>query len=143
MNRYSADLDFWFAKPTEQDLYFDRFKREVGDHYEITDAKMKHFTLLFELRKAAYPKRLKIEIRRQSDDLDYRISIAYSRFATKQISLHAITLEQTMINKVAAFLDRGEIRDGFDKIAIAQNSFIRSDAHVCRSHADNRRPSTR
>ena len=51
LNRYSADLDFWFAKPTAQDLYFDRFKREVGDHYEITDAKMKHFALLFELRK--------------------------------------------------------------------------------------------
>jgi hypothetical protein len=40
--------------------------------------------------------------------------IAFSRFATKQLALKAHTLNQTMINKVKAFLDRGEIRDCFD-----------------------------
>ena len=40
--------------------------------------------------------------------------IAFSTFSTKQVILNAHTLDQTMKNKVAAFLDRGEIRDCFD-----------------------------
>lgn len=114
MNRYSADLDFWFVKQTPQDEYFTRFKRLFEKDYEITDAQMKHFTLLFELRALSYTKRLKIEIRREMADVDFQEKIAFSRFANKQIVLKALTLEQAMKNKVAAFLDRGEIRDGFD-----------------------------
>ena len=114
MNRYSADLDFWFVKQTPQDEYFTRFKRLFEKDYEITDAQMKHFTLLFELRTLSYTKRLKIEIRREMADIDFQEKIAFSRFANKQIVLKALTLEQAMKNKVAAFLDRGEIRDGFD-----------------------------
>jgi len=114
LNRYSADLDFWFVKPTAQDDYFARFKQLLENVYEITDARMKRFTLLFELRTAAYPKRLKIEIRREVTDMDFQEKIAFSPFATQQIVLKALTLEQAMKNKVAAFVDRGEIRDGFD-----------------------------
>ena len=40
--------------------------------------------------------------------------IAFSQFATKQVALRAHTLNQTMTNKVKAFLNRGEIRDCFD-----------------------------
>lgn len=28
LNRYSADLDFWFVKQTDQGAYFDRFKKQ-------------------------------------------------------------------------------------------------------------------
>lgn len=114
LNRYSADLDFWFAKQTDQDAYFDKFKRLFENVYEITDAQLKHFRLLFELRAGSYPKRLKIEIRREILNIDFQDKIAFSEFATKQIVLKALTLEQAMKNKVSAFMDRGEIRDGFD-----------------------------
>ena len=114
LNRYSADLDFWFVKQTDQDAYFDKFERLFANVYEITDAQLKHFTLLFELRAGSYPKRLKIEIRREMLNIDFQDMIAFSRFATKQIVLKALTLEQAMKNKVSAFMDRGEIRDGFD-----------------------------
>jgi len=114
LNRYSAGLDFWFVKKTDQSEYVTRFKRRFESVYEITDAQIKHFTLLFELRTVTYPKRLKIEIRREMPDIDFQEKIAFSRFATKQIVLKALTLEQAMKNKVNAFMDRGEIRDGFD-----------------------------
>lgn len=114
LNRYSADLDFWFVKQLDPNRYFDRSKRLFANAYEVTDARMKHFTLLFELRTVSYPKRLKIEIRREMPDVDFQEKIAFSRFATKQVVLKALTLEQAMENKVAAFIDRGEIRDGFD-----------------------------
>jgi hypothetical protein len=114
LNRYSADLDFWFAKQTDQDTYFDKFERLFENVYEITHAQVKHFTLLFELRAGSYPKRLKIEIRREILNIDFQDKIAFSKFATKQIVLKALTLEQAMKNKVSAFMDRGEIRDGFD-----------------------------
>ena len=114
LKRYSADLDFWFVKQTDQKNYFARFKRQFENAYEITDAQIKHFTLLLELRTVSYPKRLKIEIRREIREIDFQEKIAFSRFTTKQIVLRAITLEQAMKNKFNAFMDRGEIRDGFD-----------------------------
>ena len=57
---------------------------------------------------------MKIEIRRELKDCDFQEKIAFSRFSTKQVVLKAHTLEQAMQNKIAAFLERGEIRDSFD-----------------------------
>lgn len=114
LNRYSADLDFWFVKPVDQDGYFAGFRDLVGSAFELTDAQMKRYTILFELRAPDYPKRLKVEIRRKLLDIDFQEKIAFSRFATRQVILKALTLEQAMRNKVAAFIDRGEVRDGFD-----------------------------
>ncbi len=114
LNRYSVDLDFWFVKKISPHEFYDKILRAIVKDYEITDSQMKHYTLLFELRSALYPKRLKIEIRRERKDCDYEKKIAFSTFSTKQVVLNAHTLDQTMKNKIAAFLDRGEIRDCFD-----------------------------
>jgi len=114
LNRYSVDLDFWFVKKISPHDYYDKIRSALVKDYEITDSQMKHYTLLFELRSALYPKRLKIEIRRERKNCDYEKKIAFSTFSTKQVILNAHTLDQTMKNKVAAFLDRGEIRDCFD-----------------------------
>ncbi len=112
--RYSVDLDFWFIKTVKEDEYFFKLRRLLGEDYEITDAEIKHYIIIFELRSPLYPKRLKIEIRRKILDWDYQEKIAFSRFSTFQVVVKAHTLEQTMKNKVAAFLDRAEIRDCFD-----------------------------
>ena len=114
LNRYSVDLDFWFIKKLSPRDYYDKMLSAITKDYEITDSQMKHYTLLFELRSALYPKRLKIEIRRERQDCDYEKKIAFSTFSTKQVVLNSHTLDQTMKNKIAAFLDRGEIRDCFD-----------------------------
>jgi hypothetical protein len=114
LNRYSVDLDFWMIKQMPQKDYFQRLQQTFNKEYEITDAQIKHYTLLFELRSALYPRRLKIEIRREIKDWDFQEKIAFSKFSTKQVVLKAHTLEQTMKNKIAAFLERGEIRDSFD-----------------------------
>ncbi len=114
LNRYSVDLDFWIIKDISQDNYFNRLHRTLSKEYEITDSQLKRHTLLFELRSPLYPKRLKIEIRRQKKDCDFQSKIAFSKYATKQVVLKALTLPQMMKNKIAAFLDRGEIRDSFD-----------------------------
>ena len=114
LNRYSVDLDFWFVKPVSQDEYFTKTLKIFAGDYEIADSRMKHYTLLFELRSGLYPRRLKIEIRRRAQDCDFQEQIAFSRFSTKQVVLRAHTLNQTMKNKIDAFLDRGEIRDCFD-----------------------------
>ena len=47
-------------------------------------------------------------------ECDYEQIIAFSRFSTRQVLLKAHTLDQTMKNKIEAFLNRGEIRDCFD-----------------------------
>ena len=114
LDRYSVDLDFWFARKISQNDYYDKIRKVLEKNYEITDSQMKHFTLLLELRSGLYPKRLKIEIRREMKGCDYQEKIAFSRFSTKQVVLKAHTLDQTMINKVQAFLNRTEIRDCFD-----------------------------
>jgi hypothetical protein len=112
--RYSNDLDFWFIKSAPQTTYFDTIQKALEETYEITDAQIKHYTLLFELRSTNYPRRLKIEIRKEMKDWDYQEKIAFSPFSTRQVLLKGHTLEQTMKNKIAAFIDRGEIRDCFD-----------------------------
>lgn len=114
LNRYSVDLDFWFVKKVSQKDFFDKGLKTFEKYYEITDAQIKHYTILFELRSAQYPKRLKIEIRRELKDWDYQQDIAFSKFSTKQVILKTHTLDQTINNKIEAFLDRGEIRDCFD-----------------------------
>ena len=114
LNRYSVDLDFWFVKKISQNDFFDKCRKTFEKDYEITDAQMKHYTILFEIRSSRYPKRLKIEIRREWKECDYQQTIAFSRFSTRQVILKAHTLDQSMKNKIEAFLDRGEIRDCFD-----------------------------
>jgi hypothetical protein len=114
LNRYSADLDFWFIKKISPHDYYDKIRSAIEKDYEITDSQIKHYTLLFEFWSASYPKRLKIEIRKEKKDCDFQDKIAFSRFSTKQVVLKAHTLDQTMKNKIKAFLDRGEIRDCFD-----------------------------
>ena len=114
LNRYSVDLDFWFVKKISQDRFFEKIRTALKINYEITDAQVKHYTILLELRSPGYPKRLKIEIRREQKENDYQEKIAFSRFSTRQVVLKAHTLDQTMKNKIDAFLNRGEIRDCFD-----------------------------
>jgi predicted nucleotidyltransferase component of viral defense system len=114
LKRYSVDLDFWRIKSVPVDALFDKFQHFFKQEYDVTDAQIKHFTLLFEIRSAHFPKRLKIEIRKEIQDWDFQEKIAYSKFSTKQVALKAHTLEQTMKNKIAALMERGEIRDGFD-----------------------------
>ena len=114
LNRYSVDLDFWFVKKVPANDYYKKFRSAILKDYEITDSQIKHYTLLFEFRSALYPKRLKIEIRREIKDCDYQEKIAFSRFSTKQVLLKTHTLDQTMKNKIEAFFERGEIRDCFD-----------------------------
>jgi len=112
--RYSVDLDFWRIKEIEPDNIFAMFNQFLRDNYEITDAQIKHFSLLFEIRSTHFPKRLKIEIRKKVEHWDMQEKIAYSKFTTKQVILKAHTLEQTMRNKINALMERSEIRDGFD-----------------------------
>jgi predicted nucleotidyltransferase component of viral defense system len=114
LNRYSVDLDFWQIKDLGDDTLFDKIQDVVTQDYDITDAQKKHFTILIEIRSGDFPKRLKIEIRKEIRDWDFQEKIAYSKFSNKQVVLRAHTLEQTMKNKIAALLERGEIRDGFD-----------------------------
>jgi predicted nucleotidyltransferase component of viral defense system len=114
LNRYSVDLDFWQIKEAADNTLLDKIQDVLKQDYDITDAQMKHFTILIEIRSGSFPKRLKIEIRKEIRDWDFQEKIAYSKFSNKQVVLRAHTLEQTMKNKIAALLERGEVRDGFD-----------------------------
>jgi predicted nucleotidyltransferase component of viral defense system len=114
LKRYSVDLDFWFIRKIAVQNYFKKCIHVIEQEYEITDAQKKYYTLLFEIRSGMYPKRLKIEIRKEIKDCDFEERIAYSKYSNKQVILRTHTLEQTMKNKIDALLDRGEIRDGFD-----------------------------
>jgi len=114
LNRYSTDLDFWFVKKVAERTYFNKVKKYLEGLNELTDAKIKSNTLLFEMRSKDYPKRLKIEIRRGVEKCDFEEKIAFSKYDTKQVLLRVHTLEQTMENKIKAALGRKNIRDFFD-----------------------------
>ncbi len=114
LGRYSVDLDFWFVKKIGQKDYFNKLKNYLGRYYELTDAQLKFNSLLLEMRSKNYPKRLKIEIRKEFKNPDTQERIAFSKYNTNQVVLRVITLEEAMKNKIKAALDRKDIRDFFD-----------------------------
>ncbi|MEA3437580.1 MAG: nucleotidyl transferase AbiEii/AbiGii toxin family protein [Thermodesulfobacteriota bacterium] len=114
IKRYSADLDFWFVKKVDINSYFEKIKKVLEQKYDLTDEQVKFYTLLLEIRSGDYPKRLKIEIRKEVAECDFQERIAFSKYSNRQVILRVHTLEQAMINKVNSLLERGEIRDGFD-----------------------------
>ncbi|RQW04563.1 hypothetical protein EH222_11060 [candidate division KSB1 bacterium] len=112
--RYSVDLDFWFIKTVKENAHFSRLCQMLAEHYEITDAATEYHTLLCEIRSSHYPRRLKIEIRRELEPCDWETRIAFSRFGVKQVQLRTHTLSHCLANKIAALQSRDEIRDAFD-----------------------------
>ena len=114
LNRYSADLDFWLTKTVDFEEFLKRICSQLEVEYEITDRQNKHFSLLVEVRSSDHPKRLKLEIRKEIRNWDMEKSIAFSKFSNRQVLLNSHTLIQTMINKIEALINRGEIRDAFD-----------------------------
>jgi predicted nucleotidyltransferase component of viral defense system len=114
LDRYSVDLDFWIVDPLQAETLFNRLEKYLARFYMLKDAAAKHFSLLFELKTAGYPRRLKIEIRTEDRKPETEQAIAYSPHADRQVLLYAMTLQQMMRLKTAALLDRKEIRDAYD-----------------------------
>ncbi len=114
MKRFSADLGFWKVTDVDENELFVELQNLLRKDYEITDAQIKHYTILVEVRSSHFPKRLKIEIRREPRDFEFEQKIAYSPFSTKQVLVRGHILKQALEYKIAALLDRGEIRDAFD-----------------------------
>ncbi len=114
LNRFSVDLDFWLAKDSDTKSLFKELKKYLASFYEIKDAANKFYTLLFELRSKAYPRSLKIEIRKEVKKVKTEQAIAYSPYSNTQVLLKVVMLEDMMKAKIETFLDRGEIRDIFD-----------------------------
>ena len=114
LKRYSVDLDFWTYRINKINQFFINLKDSLEMDYDLADAQNKYYTLLFEIKKAPYPRKLKIEIRKENKESDFRETIAYSPYSNQQVLLKSFTLGQMMKNKISAFLDRKEIRDVFD-----------------------------
>lgn len=114
LNRYSVDLDFWVVKDIDFAKIFKDMKDYLGKYYTINDAANKYFTILFELKSPAYPRALKIEIRKETKKIKTESSIAYSKYADNQVLLKTVALANMMSSKIEAFLDRKEIRDAYD-----------------------------
>ncbi len=141
LNRYSVDLDFWFVTKTAQKAFFDKLLKTLEQDYEITDAQIKHFTLLVEVRTNTYPKRLKVEIRREQKECDYQSKIAFSRFSTK----HCFDIEFMLRRGIALpelsgnqFNDLRKKADGFKEkdFKVKLGSIVDSNTRVY--YAQNR-----
>ncbi|MGC8729274.1 MAG: nucleotidyl transferase AbiEii/AbiGii toxin family protein, partial [Elusimicrobiales bacterium] len=107
LDRYSVDLDFWLKDKKEENEVFNRIKKVIYDNYMVKDVFNKHFTMLFEFKSRNYPRTLKIEIRKEQKKIKPIKTIAYSLNSNIQIILSAISLEDMMVEKINAFLDRG------------------------------------
>ncbi|GAI04110.1 unnamed protein product [marine sediment metagenome] len=114
LERFSVDLDFWIAKKVDPKKLYQAMVKYLGKFYKLTDSADKFYTLLFELRSPRYPRRLKIEIRKETKKVETESAIAYSKYANRQVILNVVSLPDMMKSKVDAFLERKEIRDVFD-----------------------------
>lgn len=114
LNRYSVDLDFWIITDIDTGALFHDIKTCLSEFYRLKDAHRKRNTLVFEIASPNYPRSLKLEIRDKHEPVRTERAIAYSVHSNKQVFLTVVSLHEMMRAKVAAFLDRKEIRDVFD-----------------------------
>ncbi len=114
LDRYSADLDFWFIKEIHTSEFFNECKNALSNYYSFTDAQDKFYSLLRELKSVDFPRCLKIEIRKAKFDWMWEESIAFSPHSHIQVLLNCHTLEQSMKNRIQALHDRNEIRNAYD-----------------------------
>ena len=114
LERFSVDLDFRLRPEVEPGAYFRVLRGFLESHYLLTDAADKFNTLLLELKSPAFPRRLKLEIRKTGGDSPSELAIAYSVHSTLQVLLSVVTLEEMMVSKIHALLERREIRDAYD-----------------------------
>jgi len=114
LDRYSVDLDFWVVKTLDYKILYNNLDNLLGTHYKITDSVNKFKTILFEIKSPAFPRSLKIEVRKELKKVKNVPSIAYSKFSNIQVMLKTVSLEDMMSIKIQTFLDRKEIRDLFD-----------------------------
>ncbi len=114
LNRFSVDLDFWLIKKVNVNSVFLLLKNYIEQSYNVIDAQNKFYTILFEIKSQKYPRSLKIEIRKEPKKVKIEKAIAFSRFSDIQVLVNVPTLQDVMLAKINAFLDRKEIRDVFD-----------------------------
>ncbi len=114
LDRFSVDLDFWTYKAVAAKKILADLTSYLSRFYTIRDATDKFYTLLVEMKSPAYPRSLKLEIRKNAGTVRTEQAIAYSRHATTQVILRVFSLDTMMSSKIAAFLDRREIRDAYD-----------------------------
>lgn len=114
LNRFSVDLDFWIIKDIDTRKLFIDLKGYLSQFYTMKDANNKFYTLLFEIKSKDYPRSLKIEIRKETKTIKVEQAIAYSKHSNTQVFLKVVSLKEMMKAKIAAFLERKEIRDVFD-----------------------------
>ncbi len=114
LDRFSVDLDFWLAHPEDASKIFKEMTDYLNRFYDLKDAADKYYTLLFELSSPTYPRRLKIEIRKEVQSPLSEQAIAFSPHSFRQVLLRTVSLPAMMSSKIAAFMDRKEIRDVYD-----------------------------
>lgn len=134
LNRYSADLDFWLIKQIDPEKFLAALRMHLEKIFEITDCQNKHFSLLVEVRSPDYPKRLKLEIRKDIQKWDTEKTIAFSKHSNRQVLVITHTLAQTMLNKIDALFNRQEIRDAFDIEFLLRKGVLLPDMSVETRH---------
>ncbi len=113
-NRFSVDLDFWFAREIDYPDYFKKCRGLFSKYYQIRDAANKFHTILFELASPEYPRGFKIEMRKGDKSFRFTETIAFSQYSDLQVRVKVLSLEDMLAEKMKALLQRGEIRDAFD-----------------------------
>ncbi len=115
LERYSVDLDF---RAPKNGMDWTRYARSLKEHlsrdYRVVDAANKRYSIVVELKSPAYPRSLKIEIRKDVSAVKTEMNIAYSPASTIQVIVKTVALDEMMKMKIEAFLNRKEIRDAYD-----------------------------
>ena len=123
LDRFSVDLDFWLVKDSRQSRLFTDLREYLSGFYRIEGSAEKFYAILLEKKSPEYPRSLKLEIRKKMEPFTMEHAIAYSRHSNTQVYLQAISLESMMASKIAAFLDRKEIRDVYDMEFLLKRGF--------------------
>ncbi len=114
LNRFSVDLDFSLKSKVDTGEFFESLLDYLKRSYVVVDSANKFYMILYEIKSPAYPRSLKIEIRKEIKDVRVERAIAHSRFTNRQVMVNVVSLLDMMVLKIETFISRKEIRDLFD-----------------------------
>lgn len=114
LDRYSVDLDFYRLGKLSSEELLKRCRQTLEQRFRLTDAADKRRTILLECSSPDSPRKVKIEINKFQEITAWKAELAWSPFSAIQVLVNAVTLSEMARMKVAALLDRQEIRDAFD-----------------------------
>jgi predicted nucleotidyltransferase component of viral defense system len=114
LDRYSEDLDFSITVKFPPEKILSMLK-QILTHEEITDYKIKHKTVIVEIRQRFHPQNFRVKLEINIDDIaPSELKTIFSEYIPASFTLQIMRSDYLVAQKIRALLSRQKGRDLYD-----------------------------